>query len=341
MDKIYMTFVQSTAGGGGWPLNVFLTPDLKPFFGGTYFPPASRHGRPGFSPTPPAHRAVLARAQAASSPPARRNCTRGWNSSPRGTPRPSWPLTPDLLRQALAQFKEAYDPDNGGFGGAPKFPQPSIPSFVLRAARRFDDAAAAKMVLHTCEKMAAGGIHDQLAAGFPAMPWTRNGSCPISRKCSTTMRNWRSSIWMRIWCPRPDRARGSGPGLCRRRARHPGLCVARHDPSRGGFYSAEDADSEGHGGKVLLLDARRIVETARAGGIPRGRRIFWHHQGRQLCGSQPSAAVAGANVLSVANPKAATHRRPLAGLRQAKMLAARARRVRPIWTTKSSPRGTA
>ena len=76
------------------------------------------------------------------------------------------PLTADILKNAAAAFKSNYDPVHGGFGGAPKFPQPSIPSFLLRCAKRFHDDEAARMVLHTCERMAAGGIHDQLGGGF-------------------------------------------------------------------------------------------------------------------------------------------------------------------------------
>ena len=165
VDKIYMTFVQATTGGGGWPLNVFLTPDLKPFFGGTYFPPDNRHGRPGLLPLLRQiaglwreHRGELtdsadeiqARLAAATAGSAGSNLL----------------LTEDVLRHATTVFKSAYDPRHGGFGGAPKFPQPSVPLLLLRCARRFHDDEAVRMVLHTCERMAAGGIHDQLGGGF-------------------------------------------------------------------------------------------------------------------------------------------------------------------------------
>jgi len=165
VDKIYMTFVQSTAGGGGWPLNVFLTPDLKPFYGGTYFPPDNRHGRPSFLSV--LHQIsqlwrernveIIANADELH---ARLELITARDAAEGSA------LTPEILRHALGMFKDAYDPVNGGFGGAPKFPQPSIPSLVLRAAKRFGDDAAVQMVLQTCEKMAAGGIHDQLGGGF-------------------------------------------------------------------------------------------------------------------------------------------------------------------------------
>ena len=165
VDKIYMTFVQSTTGGGGWPLNVFLTPDLKPFFGGTYFPPDNRHGRPSFLQVLQ-HIAQLWRERKMEIEASADELHARLELATARDATENFPLTPETLRRAAEMFKQAYDPVNGGFGGAPKFPQPAIPSLLLRAAKRFGDADAVKMVLHTCEKMAAGGIHDQLGGGF-------------------------------------------------------------------------------------------------------------------------------------------------------------------------------
>jgi len=165
VDKIYMTFVQATTGSGGWPLNVFLTPNLKPFFGGTYFPPDNRQGRASFMQVLQQIAAlwkerrgnvvasadeIHARLEAAMTSETASNLI----------------LTADVLRNAGAVFEESYDPRHGGFGGAPKFPQPSLPAFLLRYARRFHDDEATRTVLHTCDRMAAGGIHDQLGGGF-------------------------------------------------------------------------------------------------------------------------------------------------------------------------------
>ncbi|MFM2295157.1 MAG: hypothetical protein RLZZ350_1570 [Verrucomicrobiota bacterium] len=192
VDKIYMTFVQTTTGSGGWPLNVFLTPDRKPFFGGTYFPPDARYGRPSFlqlldqiagvwrernvevlASADEIHaRLELATARAATE---------------------NFPLTPDTLRRAAQQFKDAFDPRHGGFGNAPKFPQPSIPALLLRCAARFGDTEAARMVLHTCERMAAGGIHDQLGGGFARYAVDAEWLVPHFEKCSTTTRSSRNS----------------------------------------------------------------------------------------------------------------------------------------------------
>ena len=134
VDKIYMTFVQSTTGSGGWPLNVFLTPDLKPFFGGTYFPPDARHGRPGFLQLLHQiaglwHERRLEIGASADELHARLELMVARDA------RENLPLTPEVLRHAAATFKEAFDSTNGGFGGAPKFPQPSIPLLVLRAGQ--------------------------------------------------------------------------------------------------------------------------------------------------------------------------------------------------------------
>src|SRR6266478_7461082 len=157
VDKIYMTFVQATSGSGGWPLNVFLTPDLKPFFGGTYFPPDQRYGRPSFlqllqqiGQMWQTRHAELVNSAA--------DMHERLEQIGTNQPFSELVLTPEVIRQAGTQFKKSYDPRNGGFGDAPKFPQPSQPQFLLRYAKRFHDEDAIRMVLHTCERMAAGGI---------------------------------------------------------------------------------------------------------------------------------------------------------------------------------------
>ncbi|HOB33888.1 MAG TPA: DUF255 domain-containing protein, partial [Verrucomicrobiota bacterium] len=166
VDRIYMTFVQATTGAGGWPMTVFLTPDLKPFYGGTYFPPDNRHGRPGFLHIlQHIHRLWETRRDelTASAWQMHRQLEQvsGSSETPSGIL-----LSTEAIRNAGSLFKEFYDPRHGGFGGAPKFPQPSQPQFLLRYAQRFNDPEAVRMVLHTCDAMARGGIHDQLGGGF-------------------------------------------------------------------------------------------------------------------------------------------------------------------------------
>ncbi len=166
LDQIYMTAVQLLTGQGGWPMSVFLTPDLQPFSGGTYFPPDDRYGRPGFK------RVLLTivewwqtrRAETRPAPP---------NSSPRPSATPAVCVRrkaasiDTLLSQASATLERAFDPTYGGFGSAPKFPHPMDLRLLLRIWQRFGDDNALHMVRHTLDRMAMGGIYDHLGGGFP------------------------------------------------------------------------------------------------------------------------------------------------------------------------------
>ena len=324
VDKIYMTFVQATTGGGGWPLNVFLTPDLKPFFGGTYFPPDHRHGRPGFlqllrqiaqlwrerkTEIVASAGELHARLELITAREARENI----------------PLTPETLRRAAARFKEAYDPANGGFGGAPKFPQPAIPALLLRAAQRFGDAEALQMVLHTCERMAAGGIHDQLGGGFARYAVDAGWRVPHFEKMLYDNAQL-VQLYLDAHLVSPSAGGDRPPGIFSDTARgildyvlrdmtHPG----------GGFYSAEDADSEGHEGKFYcwthdelskLLTPEEFSAAAKYFGVTKEGNFVDH--------SHPSP-LPGQNVLSVIAPADAG----LLASAKRKMFGARSRRVRP------------
>ena len=328
VDKIYMTFVQSTTGSGGWPLNVFLTPELKPFFGGTYFPPDARHGRPSFlqllQQTAQLWRErkmeivasadeLHARLELITTRDAKENL----------------PLTPQTLQHAAQMFKEAYDPANGGFGSAPKFPQPSIPLLVLRAAKRFGDTEAVKMVLHTCDRMNAGGIHDRLGGGFARYAVDAEWLVPHFEKMlydnaqlaqlyldahlvsQSEISNFKSQIFA-------DTARDILDYVLRDLT-HPA----------GGFFSAEDADSEGHEGKFYcwthdelskLLSSEEFIVAANYFGITKAGNFVDH--------SHP-APLAGQNVLSIANSSVPTADQPLLAAAKIKMLAVRAKRIRP------------
>jgi hypothetical protein len=164
VDRIYMTFVQATTGGGGWPMSVWLTPELKPFFGGTYFPPDNRYGRPGF-------KTVLD------------SLARAWSLERNRIDESSADVTgqlekisrmearavaPDasVLDSAFYGFRRSYDSRLGGFGGAPKFPRPSVHNFLMRYWDRTRNEEARDMVLVTLREMAKGGMHDQLGGGF-------------------------------------------------------------------------------------------------------------------------------------------------------------------------------
>ncbi len=166
VDRLYMLYVQATTGSGGWPMSVWLTPRLEPFFGGTYFPPDDRYGRPGF-------KAVL------------REISRAWREDREGVSDAATRAAGQLgrlasaarrvardvpgtevLDRAVGEFHAVFDRRHGGFGGAPKFPRPSDLLFLLQEFRRTGSAAARGMVLGTLQAMARGGIRDHVGGGF-------------------------------------------------------------------------------------------------------------------------------------------------------------------------------
>jgi hypothetical protein len=162
LDQVYMSAVQAMTGGGGWPMSVFLTPDGRPFYGGTYFPPEPRHGLPSF-------RQVLQgidqawrtqRGELEQSAAQLVAQVYGANRNVTG-PAPQ----PDLLDTAVALIEQSFDRVNGGWGGAPKFPQPMTIEFLLRRAAA-GDRRALPMARRSLDRMADGGIRDQLGGGF-------------------------------------------------------------------------------------------------------------------------------------------------------------------------------
>ncbi|MBI2813615.1 MAG: thioredoxin domain-containing protein [Opitutae bacterium] len=184
LDRVYMAYVQQTTGHGGWPMSVWLTPDLKPFFGGTYFPPGDRHGRPGFVTVLNAitrhwreqREKILAGADEVVA--ALRSRSRGTVEGPArevaGQPAPAETLpeaASEALTKAFQYFHEAHDSTWGGFGGAPKFPRPSTLNFLFRMAALQGRKTAigvemAKMAVFTLRKMAEGGLQDHVGGGF-------------------------------------------------------------------------------------------------------------------------------------------------------------------------------
>ena len=321
VDKIYMKFVQSTTGGGGWPLNVFLTPDRKPFFGGTYFPPDDRYGRGSFL-------SVLQQivnvwrergaevAASADEIHARLELTTTTTNAG------SHLLSPEMLRRAGLTFKEAYDLQNGGFGNAPKFPQPSMPALLLRYAKRFNDDEAKQMVLTTCDKMAAGGIHDQLGGGFARYSVDAQWLVPHFEKML-----YDNAQLAQLYL---DAYLVSGDSRYAEVVRDILDYVLRDmTHSEGGFYSAEDADSEGHEGKFYcwthdelskLLTPEEFNVTARYFGITKEGNFVDH--------SHPTP-LAGQNVLSVVQSDVPAADQPLLASARKKMSDVRSKRIRP------------
>jgi hypothetical protein len=169
VDRVYMTFVQATTGGGGWPMSVWLTPELKPFVGGTYFPPEDRWGQPGFT-------KVLERIAAAWKQDHAKISDQGTKivaaleQSGAGIVDPGAKLGRKTLDAAYQQISRGYDAHEGGFGVAPKFPRPVTLNFLARLYARNPQSESGKhaleMNLFTLRKMAAGGMHDHLGGGF-------------------------------------------------------------------------------------------------------------------------------------------------------------------------------
>jgi len=169
VDRVYMTFVQATTGGGGWPMSVWLTPDLKPFVGGTYFPPEDRYGQPAFT-------KVLERIAAAWKQGHEKIAEQGskiveaLRESQNAQPEPAAKIDNQLFKTAYEQLSRSFDDKEGGFGTAPKFPRPVALNFLTRFYVRDPKSESGKraleMDLFTLRKMAAGGMHDHLGGGF-------------------------------------------------------------------------------------------------------------------------------------------------------------------------------
>jgi hypothetical protein len=321
VDKIYMTFVQSTTGGGGWPLSVFLTPGLKPFFGGTYFPPDARYGRPSFLQLLEQIAALWRERKMEIVDSADELHARLELISAREA-KADLPLTPEILRRALENFKEAYDATNGGFGGAPKFPQPSIPLLVLRAARRFGDRQATEMVLRTCDKMAAGGIHDQLGGGFSRYAVDAEWLVPHFEKMLYDNAQL-AQLYLDAYLVSGDARHAAVVrdilDYVLRDMTHPG----------GGFFSAEDADSEGHEGKFYcwtktelsqLLTVEEFNVAAKYFGITTAGNFIDHSHPQPL---------SGLNVLSIVDSSVRNEDQPLLTSARQKMSEVRAQHIRP------------
>ena len=362
IDKIYMTAVQATTGSGGWPMSVWLTPDLKPFYCGTYFPPETRYGRPGFKELlqrvhdvwEANHDGVIAQANQITEALAQHATLRQPDvarSPDHATTNEEIDATP--LRLGFEQFRGSYDQEHGGFGGAPKFPRPVTLNFLFRYYTRTqagtpvppqagtpqrgsvqapvlsEATKAREMALHTLRAMGEGGLFDQLGGGF--------------HRYSIDER-WLVSHFEKMLY---DQAQLLGSYLDAYQITHDPFYadIARRTCDYvlrdmtgpdGGFYSAEDADSEGVEGKFYVWTREEVEKVLRGSPAPGGATgraedgpptmdkdaidIFCHCYGVEREGNWEH----GNNVLHVAEPEAGK----FAGERQ-KLLAVREKRVRP------------
>ncbi len=250
IDQIYMTYVQVTTGSGGWPMSVFLTPDLKPFFGGTYFPPDDRFGRPGF-------RTVLLRVREVWEKD-RDKIVQSANQvvellqkSVLADVGGSAKLQEPVLEKTYQQIKASYDPKNAGFGGAPKFPRPVVLNFLLRTYARTKQKDSLEMTLQTLRAMARGGIHDHIGGGFHRYSTDAAWHVPHFEKMLYDQAQLASSY--------VDAYQITHDAFFAETARDILEYVLRDMRApEGGFYSAEDADS-------LLEEGKPEVAAATEG----------------------------------------------------------------------------
>ncbi len=238
VDRVYMTFVQSTTGSGGWPMTVFLTPELKPFYGGTYFPPASKWGRPGFIDllgeigrvwTHDRARVDYASAELFD----RLKAVAGADGR---APVESTVAGPEALRDGVEQYAAAFDRRRGGFGDAPKFPRPSELLFLLREHARTGADGPLEMVAGTLRAMALGGMRDHVGGGFHRYSVDGDWRVPHFEKMLYDQ--------AQLVIAYLEAAQATGNEFFAAVAEDTLAYVVRDMRDKdGGFYSAEDADS--------------------------------------------------------------------------------------------------
>jgi uncharacterized protein len=266
VDQIYMQAVQSMTGRGGWPMTVFLTPDGVPFYGGTYFPPEDRHGMPAF---PRLLRSIAdayhsRRGEVLESG---RQLVEAMGQSGRLAGSTSL-LGRDVLVRAYMGLGGEFDERDGGLGQAPKFPQPMTWEAVLRVGRRTGDARGLGMLRHTLTRMARGGIYDQLGGGFHRYSVDGQWLVPHFEKMLYDNAQL-ASLYLHGWL-------ATGETLYRRITEETLDYVRREmtHPS-GGFYSAQDADSEGVEGKFFVWSPDEIRAVLGDPALERAALAYW------------------------------------------------------------------
>jgi uncharacterized protein len=307
VDALYMEAVQGMTGRGGWPLNVFLTPEQLPFYGGTYFPPEPRHGMAAWS------QVLLAISESwsenseeirAGGERLREQLSGGARLAPS-----EQPVEEASLERAVENLRHIYDPQNGGFGPAPKFPQASAIEFLLLRGER-------EMALSTLTAMASGGLYDQLGGGFSRYSVDQTWTVPHFEKmlydnallARAYLHGWQASGDRRLLEVCLDTL-----GWALREMRGP----------EGGFYSALDADSEGVEGKFYVWTMGELQQLL---GEDAQAAIAWLGVSEQGNFVDPHHPQPGLNVLSARGPE------PHAAIRErirSRLLEARTTRVRP------------
>ncbi|MFE5374453.1 thioredoxin domain-containing protein [Streptomyces mirabilis] len=316
VDAVYMEAVQAATGQGGWPMTVFLTPDAEPFYFGTYFPPAPRHGMPSF-------RQVLEGVRGA------------WTDRRGEVAEVAGKIVRDLaeremsfgsgevpgeedLAGALLGLTREYDASRGGFGGAPKFPPSMVIEFLLRHHARTGSEGALQMAQDTCERMARGGIYDQLGGGFARYSVDREWVVPHFEKMLYD-NALLCRVYAHLW-------RTTGSELARRVALETAdFMVGELRTNEGGFASALDADSDDGTG--------RHVEGAYYVWTPRQLREVLGAEDGELAAryfgvTEEGTFEEGSSVLQLPQQDELFDAEKVAGIRR-RLLAARAERPAP------------
>jgi uncharacterized protein len=294
IDRVYMLFVQASTGSGGWPMTVFLTPDLKPFFGGTYFPPDSRYGRPGFL--------ELLKHLINAWKDERERILSSSNSvidqlkAYAGTSHVKGELDRELFTSGFAPFRRSFDSHWGGFGAAPKFPRPSVLNYLLRLHALDANEEALEMTAVTLQHMALGGMHDQLGGGFHRYSVDERWFVPHFEKMLYDQAQLAVSYLEAFQITGEQAYASVARGIFR--------YVLRDLTDAGGaFYSAEDADSarpenpDEHGeGAFYVWTADEIARLLE----PEAARVFELRFGMGPNGNvdqDPHAEFTGKNIL--------------------------------------------